>query len=203
MTHRKFNPWLLFLLLFLPVLAGCEQEFTPAQLTELAAQVDTLTNQLTMYQTQVTQLAEQMQRDGILSDEDAEKVATLNAQIDGIKEKIGPVVAAIKAGTYDPGDDMLITILKAAQAANAATVSFNPYATYISIGLSAVIFILGLFAKKKAAEAAVKDKALTEVVMGGETFKALAPPEAVAKFEDAQRLNQSESTKIQVKTITA
>jgi outer membrane murein-binding lipoprotein Lpp len=193
----------MMVLLLLP-LAGCEQqEFTPAQLTELAAQVDTLTNQLTMYQTQVTQLAAQMQSDGILSDEDAEKVATLNAQIDGIKEKIGPVVAAIKAGTYDPNDDVLITVLKAAQAANAATVSFNPYATYIGIGLSAVIFILGLFAKKKAAEAAAKDKALTEVVMGGETFKAMAAPEVVAKFEDAQRLNQSESTKIQVKTITA
>jgi outer membrane murein-binding lipoprotein Lpp len=193
----------MMVLLLLP-LAGCEQQmFTPAQLIELAAQVDTLTNQLTMYQTQVTQLAAQMQEDGILSDEDAEKVATLNAQIDGIKEKIGPIVAAIKAGTYDPNDDVIITILKAAQAANAATVSFNPYATYISIGLSAIIFILGLFAKKKAAEAAIKGKALTEVVMGGETFKALAPPEAVAKFEDAQRLNQSESTKIQVKTITA
>jgi outer membrane murein-binding lipoprotein Lpp len=197
-----FTIAMMFLLL-LP-LAGCEQQkFTPAQLIELAAQVDTLTNQLTMYQTQVTQLAAQMQEDGILSDEDAEKVATLNAQIDGIKEKIGPVVAAIKAGTYDPNDDAIITILKVAQAANAATVSFNPYATYISMGLSAVIFILGMFAKKKAAEAAIKGKALTEVVMGGETFKALAPPEAVAKFEDAQRLNQSESTKIQVKTITA
>jgi outer membrane murein-binding lipoprotein Lpp len=193
----------MMVLLLLP-LAGCEQQmFTPAQLIELAAQVDTLTNQLTMYQTQVTQLAAQMQEDGILSDEDAEKVATLNAQIDGIKEKIGPIVAAIKAGTYDPNDDVIITILKAAQAANAATVSFNPYATYISIGLSAILFILGMFAKKKAAEAAIKGKALTEVVMGGETFKALASPEAVAKFEDAQRLNQSESTKIQVKTITA
>jgi outer membrane murein-binding lipoprotein Lpp len=199
----KYIFTLFTMVLLLLSLAGCEQEFTPAQLTELAAQVDTLTNQLTMYQTQVTQLAAQMQEDGILSDEDAEKVATLNAQIDGIKEKIGPVVAAIKAGTYDPNDDAIITILKVAQAANAATVSFNPYATYISIGLSAVIFILGLFAKKKSAEAAAKNKALTEVVMGGETFKVLAPPEAVAKFEEAQRLNQSESTKIQVKTITA
>lgn len=180
--------------------AGCDEnrKLTPQQLTELAGQVESLTNQLTVYQSQVTQLAGRMQADGILSDEDAAKVATLNSEIDRVKEKIAPIAAAIKAGTYNPDDDVLITILKAAAAANSATVGFNPYATYISIGLSAIIFILGLFAKKKSAEATVKDQALAEVVVGNEQLKrylqATGDQAALNAFSQAMVQTQSKAT---------
>ncbi len=179
---------------------GCKdsQKFTPEQLIELAGQVESLTNQLTVYQSQVTQMAAQMQADNVLSDADAARVATLNTEIDKVKDKIAPIAAAIKAGTYDPSDDTLITILKAAAAANSATAGFNPYATYISIGLSAIIFILGLFAKKKSSEAAKNDQALTEVVKGNEQLKRFLESSgdqaALAAFTQAHVQTQSAAT---------
>jgi len=150
--------------LMLPI-SGCDkqQKLTPQQLVELGTQVETLTSQLTTYQAMVTQLAKDLQANGVLNEDDAAKVVELNSEIDRVKAQIIPIAAAIKTGDYSADDDMIITILKAAQAANAATVAFNPYAGYISIGLGAIIFILTMFAKKKAAEVVVAKSTLRSV----------------------------------------
>jgi hypothetical protein len=120
----------------------------------------------------------------------------LNSQIDKVKAQVKEVSAAIASGTYNPNDDTLMTILKVALAANAATAPFNPYAAVIGLALTAIITILGLFAKKKTT-------ALNEVVMGNEVFKNAATPEVAAAFKAAQELHQSESTSKQVSAITA
>lgn len=179
-------------------LAGCNksQPLTPQQVAALVQQVDTLADQLTVYQEQVTSLASSMKMAGILDPNKEEKIVQLNSQIDKVKAQVKQVSAAIAAGTYNPNDDTLMTILKVAQAANTATASFNPYSAVIGLALTAIIAILGLFAKKKTT-------ALNEVVMANEVFKNAATPEVAAAFKAAQELHQSESTTKQVATITA
>jgi hypothetical protein len=188
----------LCVLCLLPFTAGCNQSqpLTPEQVQALAQQVNTLADQLTAYQEQVTSLASTMKTAGILDPNKEEKIVQLNSQIDKVKAQVKEVSAAIASGTYNPNDDTLMTILKVALAANAATAPFNPYAAVIGLALTAIITILGLFAKKKTT-------ALNEVVMGNEVFKNAATPEVAAAFKAAQELHQSESTSKQVSAITA
>jgi len=179
-------------------IAGCNQTqpLTSEQVQALVQQVNTLADQLTAYQAQVTALADSMNSAGLLDPNKAAKIAQLNDQIDKVKAQVKGVTAAIASGTYNSNDDTLMTILKVAAAANTATAPFNPYSTVIGLALTAIIAILGLFAKKKAT-------ALNEVVMANEVFKNAATPEVAAAFKAAQDLHQSESTTKQVAAITA
>jgi predicted phage tail protein len=178
--------------------SGCNQTqpLTPEQVQALVGQINSLADQLTGYQAQVTALADSMSSAGLLDPNKADKIVQLNNQIDKVKAQVKQVTAAIASGTYNPNDDTLMTILKVAQAANTATVPFNPYANVIGLALMAIITILGLFAKKKAV-------ALSEVVIANEVFKNAAAPEVAAAFKAAQELHQSEATTKQVSAITA
>jgi outer membrane murein-binding lipoprotein Lpp len=165
---------------------GCgDGGLKPEDVNKLADAVQTLTQQLTVYQAQVTAMAEQMEADGLLTPEKAESVAKLNTEIDKVKGQLADAAEAMRAGTFDPSDSTLLLILKAAQAANAGTAAWNPYAPYIGGALTLIIMILAVFGKKKADQAKTATATLGAVTQAVEA----APPEVQGQVKTAVASN--------------
>lgn len=140
-----------FLSLALVVLAGCQTGGTiePNSVVKTASQVQALAAQLTAYKAVIVQLSQELQTAGLYDANTAAKIAKANAEFDKVIAQANSVTTAIQNGTYSANDQTFITLLKAAQAANIATTPFNPYAGIIGLILTAVITILGLYAKKQ------------------------------------------------------
>lgn len=160
------------------VVVGCNQQgnVDPNELQKLPANVEAWMTQLDMLTAQMELVTAQAQADGILDATDMAKIDQVKVEIDKVKEGITKMAAAVASGTYNPTDDSILTILKAAQAANTATVGFNPYAPYISLALMVIIALLGIFAKKKASEAIA-----AEIAVDAAELKYQAHKQAVEK----------------------
>jgi hypothetical protein len=170
--HRTQNTvvGIVFILLtftFLLSISGCDsQKLTPQQIQAVANYTDSLNAQLTLYQKAVNDMAATLAAGGVLDANDLSKLAKLNEEINRITPQIAAISAAVKAGEYSQSDTDIITILKAAQAANQASAPFNPYALIIDAVLGAIILVLGLFAKNKSSLLALTTGTLKNVVTG-------------------------------------
>jgi anti-sigma28 factor (negative regulator of flagellin synthesis) len=140
----KWKLTLLSMAAMMLMAGGCQSNaVTPEQAKAVGEQIETLTDQITKYQAQVSMVAEKLEKTGVIDSNDAAKVVKLNTEIDNVKTKVAAIAEGIKNGNYNVNDDTIMTIIKAAQAANAATAGFNPYSMYIEIGLGVLAFILG------------------------------------------------------------
>lgn len=180
----------------LPVVGCNENQITPEQVKTAALKLDVLSQQLDSYQQQAKADANALATAGMVDPAAKAKVEKINTEIDRVQAQIKQITQALASQDFGTNPDAIATMITAAQAANRATASFNPYSIVIDSVLTLLAILLALFAKKKSV-------ALNEVVMGNEAFKLMASAEAVEKMKICQEANQSESTTKQVKIITS
>ena len=133
---------------------GCEEQMvTPAQLQSIAAQQEVLQQQVETMQATATQMTGDLEAAGIVDANAIAMVAKINEEADRIQVQIDNIAQAL-AGVPLTGDDAQDFIAQL-QAANAATVAFNPYVIPVGTGLSILSIVLGWLAKRKTTEAEV------------------------------------------------
>lgn len=143
---------LIVCLLVVFALQGCGNELSPEEIKEFATQIEAMSDKLDGYQDAADSLTGFLGDYGVLEDEVIAKAEKINAQIDKVQAQITAITE--KLGIVDYSDNGFEALLEAIQEANRASMAFNPYSPQIEIGVSAAILLLGLFAKKKAKEAA-------------------------------------------------
>ena len=186
---------------FIFAVSGCQQSLTPQQVQKAAADINSLNEQLVVYQQQALVVAQGLADANLVDPNIAIKAAKINAQIDAVRAKINVLTAALSSVqlTGDNNQDLLNLL----QQLNAASAPFNPYAAPTAGVLAIISLVLTAIAKKKSTQAAANKQALTEVIKGAQDFKAEANIEAVKVFKDAQDSAQSASTKEIVGAIKA
>lgn len=151
-TPRRLSSALFLCVLALP-LCGCSQlQLDPAQVKAFAKDVNDLVRRIDAYQEVAATAIDMLVEQGELDPNDAAKVRTVNADIDRMQASLQKVAAGLQQGAYSGGGSLL-TLLEAAQAGNAASAPFNPYAPVIQAGLVLATALAAAFAKKKANEA--------------------------------------------------
>lgn len=181
----------------IPLINGCNllgNPEDPNSYQQIPAKIDNYISMTDMYIAQYDTLLRQMEADGLIETEDYQKILHAKGELEKIKPQLRAMADAIAQGNYVQGEG-LMNMLQAFKASNLATVSFNPYAVYIDIGLTIIILVLGAFLKKKST-------ALNEVVMGVENYKR-ANGGLVEGLSTALDTNTSESTKKEVSRIIA
>ena len=184
------------MLLGLLLFAGCDTTLDGTTINNSVAQAEKLQLMTDQLQDLVGVMAKAYNDANLLSSADYDKVKVIQTQTDKVQAEFAKILASIKTGNYDPNNTSFENALELAITATQATSPFNKYAPVIIVTLSLIGMIFKWFKKSKA---------LNEVVMGNETFKKLTAdmPLVLAKFKEAQTLQQSESTSKEVKAITA
>lgn len=137
--------------------SGCvEPQLTGEQIKQLATDVEVLITKAEDYQDVASKIFGTLADSEIVDGEVVENVAKINEEIDRVRSQITEIAAAAKDIEY--ASDGLSNLLTALQAANRVSAAFNPYAVYVETGLGLAVVLLGLFARKKAAEAKVNGK---------------------------------------------
>lgn len=128
--------------------AGCEE--TPAQIQVLASQQEVLQQQLDTVQAAATQMTEDLATAEIVDASTVAKIAKINEEADRVQVQIDVIARALQGVplTGDGAQDFIAQL----QAANAASIGFNPYVVPVGTGLSILSIALGWLAKRKAAE---------------------------------------------------
>jgi uncharacterized protein (UPF0335 family) len=80
------------------------------------------------------------------------RVEHVQGEVDKVQGQVASVTEAVKDTQYTCTG--ITALIEATKQANKATAPFNPYSTFIDLGLGLALAIVGLFAKKKTTEAA-------------------------------------------------
>ena len=160
-SHFLAGPHILTILGVLCVLGvlcgliGCNQLSTvdPNYVKAVAQEVNDLVVRVDAYQSAATVAIEQLVIQGAIDPNKASKILSANADVDRLQTTVQQVVAALQKADYSD-DRGLLTLIQSAQAANAATAPWNPYAGLIAAALTILSTILGITLRKKTAETA-------------------------------------------------
>lgn len=166
---------------------GCN-DLTPAQMQEWLAHTQDLSSKLDVLQEVSVTNTEALKTIGVVGDNTLEKVAKVNEEIDRVQPQIEAVADGISNVnlTGDTFTDWMASI----QAANAASVPFNPWAVPIGGFLTLTTIIGGYFStkRKKEAEAATAKNAAYKVGIEGTkaamAAKAMTAPEVASLLYD-------------------
>jgi hypothetical protein len=154
---------MLVVLCVMLALPACNSEAVTSQQMQTAAQAtQQYVQQVDLYQQAAEQLAAALKVTGVIDPNMLAAVQKIQSEIDRIQPQITQVAQAVQNAGYEVDDDTLTVLLKAAQAGNAASTPFNPYAIPIGAILSLLSIILGIFAAKKKAEADANAAAATQ-----------------------------------------
>lgn len=132
-------------------LPGCDSEPTPQQMQKYGSGLESITDQIKIYQQLISSYTALLQETGAIDANDVAKVNILIAQADKVTPELQKVANALKEGHYSDTQG-LITVLEGMKAANLATSSFNKYWPAIDAILVIAVALLTWLAKKKAAE---------------------------------------------------
>lgn len=189
---------LIFILMTI-CLTGCG--YTNQQSQDIANTAQAVTAAITDLQATVIPLVENLNEQGAVSDADAEKVVKIAGEVDRVKQQVSDIAVAMQGSTGDGVEGVINTL----SAVNTATAPYNPFSTYISIGLGLAGAIAGLFAKRKNTQAVSATKALAETVKGIQAVKnALGTDErAIRTIKTSLGEAQSTDTKQAVAVIKA
>jgi hypothetical protein len=163
-SMKSPKSWMIVVVLLcacmLPV-AGCDEEqgISSADVQAFASQVQQLNGRLDNVQVLGDQLKAGLQTTGIVDANLAAKYVKVNNEIDRVQPQVQQIAQAIKQAAFSPEDDTVTVLLKAAQAGNAASAPFNPYAVPVGIGLSLATVIAGFFAARERAKKAAAQEA--------------------------------------------
>jgi len=144
---------LLFCALFCS-LTGCDQvnSIDPDQVQSIAQDVNEMSARVDIYQQVATAAIEQLRDQNQIDPNVAKKVLAANDDVNQFQSIVRSVTAGLQSAEYSGGAG-LVTIIEGAQAANAASAPWNPYAAVIAAALTILSTILGIKFKQKAAEA--------------------------------------------------
>lgn len=169
------------------VLCGCSQvsSIDPNYVRSVAAEVNDLVVRVDAYQQAATVAIEQLIIQGAIDPNKASKILAANADVDRLQATIQQVTTALQNADYSdtPG---LLTLIQSAQAANAATAPWNPYAALIAAALTILSTILGIALRKQAAKTAalgLKYQAHKQAVEKTMKEVSASPDAEVAKVE--------------------
>lgn len=143
-----------FCILYLP---GCESdEVTPEQMAKYGDNINSLTEQIKIYQQLINDYSLLLQQSGAIDANDVAFVDKLISEADRITPEMQKIAQALKDGKYSDNKG-LITMLEGLRAANQTTSGFNKYWAAFDAALLISISLLTWLAKKKSTEA--KDNA--------------------------------------------
>jgi hypothetical protein len=136
-------------------LTSCAQvsNVDPNYVRSVAAEVNDLVVRVDAYQQAATVAIEQLVIQGAIDPNKASTILAANADVDRLQATIQQVTAALQKADYSDSQGLL-TLLQSAQAANAATAPWNPYAALIAAALTILSTILGIALRKQAAKTA-------------------------------------------------
>ena len=145
---------------------GCERinSVDPQQIQAVAEEVNDLVVKVDIYQQTATTAIEQLIAAGAIDPNKAAKLLAANADVDRLQAAVQAISAALQSADYADNTTGLLTLIEAAQAANAATAVWNPYSAVIAAALTILSMVLSLALKKKTA-------ALTAVAMKYQAHK--------------------------------
>jgi uncharacterized protein YoxC len=149
--------WMLIIFACL-LFGGCG--ITNQDIDNVVSGIDQVSQSVDVYQSQVKELMDQIEEDGLLTPELKEKLDKLGTETDDVQSYMNAVIKAFQEA--DTGSDVVATLIAKLQAANQASAGFNPYWPYVSAVLGAFSIFFGKKAKDNgdtAAEAQAKYKA--------------------------------------------
>lgn len=185
--NRSIALCLLSSVLCLLALGGCDAvaNVSPDRVKAFAADVNEVNDRVDIYQAVGTAAIERLRDQKQIDPNLAERVLSANADIDRLQSVIASITASLQGAEFSGGEG-IISLLEAAQSANAASAPWNPYAAPIGAALTILLTILGAYAKKKSAEAsalAAKYKAHKQGVEKTMKLASASNVEEVKKFE--------------------
>ncbi len=128
---------------------GCdENKVTPEQAQEFAERIKILTTKMDDYQAATVGALTTLESYGVVDADLIAKYERIDEEIDRVQPQIEDIAAAVKATQLT--NDEIANWLAILQAANQASVPFNPYALPISAGLALAGFVYGLIKRKDA-----------------------------------------------------
>lgn len=145
--------WLALVIFIGLAVFGCQSISTvdPNYVRDVAAEVNDLVVRVDAYQAASTAAIESLVISGALDPNKAAQILTANADVDKLQATVQKITAALQKANYGDGAGLL-TLITAAQSANAATAPWNPYAAVIAAALTILSTVLGLQLKKKSGE---------------------------------------------------
>lgn len=143
----------LALLFILPV-TGCNAAITGKDVQTTASVTQEYVAQVDQYQKLAEQLAATLKTSGAIDANIVARIEKVQSKIDVLQPMIQQMAAAVQTADYQTDDDTATVIVKAAKAANAASVPWNPYSLPIDAILGIITLLLGIFAAKKKADEA-------------------------------------------------
>lgn len=163
----RIRTWMLTMVLVCAAvipLAGCDEskQLKPEDMIALVTRIEQASDQIDEAQAIADQIKNLLQTTGVIDANLVAKFEKINEEINRVQPQVQQIAAAIKQADYSPDDDTLMLLLKAAQAGNAASASFNPYAMPIGLGLSLATIIAGWFAARERAKKAQAEAAAAE-----------------------------------------
>lgn len=134
-------------------LAGCQQVSTvdPNYIKAFAQDVNDLVIRVDAYQQASTAAIEQLVIQNAIDPNKASKILAANADVDRLQATIQQVTAALQKADYSDSRGLL-TLIQSAQAANAATAPWNPYAAPIAAALTILSTILTILLRRESAK---------------------------------------------------
>lgn len=142
--------------------SGCEEGLTGQQIQLFTSQMQQLSSKVDDSQKVMNETIRQFETTGLVSKETIAKVEKVSSEIDKVQEQQEEITKAINNVKY--GDDGFLNVIKAAQAGNAASAPYNPYAAPIA-GILAIAEAATLaFLKKKSDEATENKNINTKVI---------------------------------------
>jgi hypothetical protein len=153
-TNPRRPSSIVFLLCaFVPLwlFSGCNRvnAVDPNQVRQIAAQIGVMVASVDAYQQATSAEIESMVASGIIDPNKAAKILAGNVHVDNLQEIVTAISSDIENADYSDTTGLL-TLIKAAQSANAATAAWNPYAALITGLLALLSALLGLKLKAVA-----------------------------------------------------
>jgi uncharacterized protein HemX len=124
------------------VCSGCLEMVTPGDVVTTQDQINSLKNSIDNYQANVSGIADQLEKDKLISSDTANKLSDLNAKVDELQPTVEEAVNAVLNAEYS--GDKVSDILIATSAANKVSAPVNPYSGLIDSGLNLLLGVLGV-----------------------------------------------------------
>lgn len=208
-TRNRFLVTIVLMVCLLMV--GCSNAMTPQEYKQLAASLDSYQAKVDQYQQVTEQMSAILQTTGIVDANLAAKADKIQREIDRVQPQIADITEAIKYHRYSEQaqSDEWLALIETLKVGNRVSSSWNPFSVYIESGLVILSLVLGLFAKKKAAEAKdnaeladvamdeaqTLEKGLMQTVRGIEEAKSDMPVIELAKLKTRLAKHQDIATK--------
>jgi outer membrane murein-binding lipoprotein Lpp len=143
-------------------LGGCSGfSVQPSQLQNLAAQTEQLSGKIDDLQAQTKTTLQSLQASGTVDANTVAKVDKIQSSIDSVQAKTVQIADAVKNATYTSPSSTATTLIEGAQAANAASAPWNPYAPIIDLGLGLAAAAATVIARKNGDTATTAQANLT------------------------------------------